>query len=504
MDAYEQLMVKNRELEAMYSAIGLIHWDLETYMPPGGIQLRGEQLSVLSRIHHERATTPELGKLIVAAEKESSSMNEVQNRNLYLARRQYDIATKIPGELIAKLTRQQAITTDMWKKAKAAKDWKMFEPELQKMVDLSREVAEIAKDVKGISILYDSMLDEFERNLTSDMVSKVFGQLRDRLIPLTQKCAEASEGIDVSFLSRKVPIDIQRRIATDLANLIDYDTTSENARGRVDETEHPFTSGYYDDVRVTVHYHEDNVMSLIYAMLHEGGHALYELNLNREYMYQPVGRAASFGIHESMSRFIENIVGRTPEFWEYYLPKLNDFTGNTFSGTALEEFIKAVNLVRPSKIRIEADEVTYSLHIIIRFEIEKALFSDKISVSELPQVWNEKYEEYLGVMFDDDSEGVMQDTHWASGYYGYFPSYALGNVYDGMWLQKINNDLQNWKDMIRKGDLKPINKWLVDNVMQKSALYDPADLVKNVTGSELDATPFLDFLEHKYSHMFGF
>ncbi|MHA2140002.1 MAG: carboxypeptidase M32 [Candidatus Thorarchaeota archaeon] len=504
MNAYDKLMEKGKEVVLLGSSLGVIHWDLETYMPPAGIQLRSEQISLLSRIAHEKLSSPEIGKLLAEAEKDKNSMNDVQIRNLYLARREYDIATKIPPELIARLTKQQAISTDVWKKAKAANDWKMFEPDLQKLIDVSRERAEIAMEVKGISSVYDSMLDDFERNLNSDKVAKVFTQLRGRLVPLAEKCTSASEDVDAGFLSRKVPIDVQRKIAADIGDLIGYDTTSDKARGRIDETEHPFTTGYFDDVRVTVHYYEDNVPSMVYAMLHEGGHAIYEQNFNREFMYQPVGSAASFGIHESMSRFVENIIGRTLQFWEYYLPRLNSMSNDVFAGIDLNDFVKAVNLVRPSKIRIEADEVTYSLHVIIRFEIEKALFADKISVSELPQVWNEKYEEYLGVNIENDSEGVLQDTHWGSGYYGYFPSYALGNVYDGQWVQKMSKEIPDWGDQVAKGALDSILKWLAETISSKGALYDPADLVKHVTGSDLDAGPFLDFLERKYSHMFGF
>ncbi len=504
MAAYDDLMERIKEIILIGSSLGVIQWDLETYMPPAGIQLRSEQMSLLSKIQHEKVISSELGKLLEAAEKGQEPMEEVQRRNLYLIRRHYDISTKIPTELIGRLSKQAAIATDVWKKAKAAKDWHMFQPELQKLIDVSREREEIAMEVKGISSIYDSMLDNFERNMTADMVDKVFTELRNRLVPLVQKCADASENVDASFLSRKVPIDVQRKIATDLGTLIGYDTTSDKAGGRIDETEHPFTNGYFDDVRVTVHYHEDNIASVIYAMLHEGGHALYEQNLNRDYIFQPVGSAASFGIHESMSRFVENIIGRTTQFWEYYLPRLNEFTSNTFSDIDLLDFVRAVNLVKPSKIRIEADEVTYSLHVIIRFEIEKALFADRILVSELPQVWNEKYEEYLGVKIKDDSEGVLQDTHWGSGYYGYFPSYALGNVYDGQWLKEINRDLPEWANHISKGNLSPITGWLAEKIMSKASLYDPADLVKHVTGNELDAGPFLDFLEHKYAHMFSF
>ncbi len=504
MNAYDKLMEKAKEISLIESSIGVVYWDLETYMPPGGIQQRSEQISILSKIGHEKASSPEIGKLLTEAEKDKDSMSEVQRRNLYLSRREYDIATKIPPELIGRLTKQQAISTDVWKKAKAASDWKMFEPELQKLIDVSREREEIAMEVKGIPILYDSMLDEYERNMTSDKVAKVFSQLRNRLVPLAEKCASASEEVDASFLSRKVPIDTQRKIAADIGDLIGYDTTSEKARGRIDETEHPFTSGFFDDVRVTVHYYLDNVPALVYAMLHEGGHAIYEQNFKREFMFQPIGTAASFGIHESMSRFLENIIGRTPQFWQHYLPRFNKLANDVFADVNHIDFVKAVNLVRPSKIRVEADEVTYSLHVIIRFEIEKALFADKITVSDLPQVWNEKYEEYLGVEIANDSEGVLQDTHWGSGYYGYFPSYALGNVYDGQWAQKMSKDLPEWGDYIAKGTLDPILKWLADTISSKGALYDPAVLVKHVTGSELDAGPFLDYLEHKYAHMFGF
>lgn len=504
MEAYDKLLAKGKELTLLQSAASIVQWDLETYMPPRGLMLRSEQLGLLGQLGHRMLTDPEIGKLLEAAEKEMDSLNEVQKRNLYLARRGYDAQTKVPEELVGKLARQRAITVETWKKAKAENNWKLFEPELQKIVDLSREFSEILAEVREIPILYDAMLDQFERGMRSVDVSKVFSELRDRLVPLTAKCAEISNKTDTSFLNKPVPIEIQRKIATDLATLVGYDTTTENAGGRIDEVEHPFTTGYYDDVRITVKYHEDNVSSMIYAILHESGHALYEQNLNQEYKYELVGQAASFGIHESQSRFIENNIGRSQEFIKYYLPRLNDFTGGIYSGVSLSDFTRAMNRVSPSLIRIEADEVTYSLHIIIRYEIERDLFSDKISVSELPQIWNERYEEYLGVKVPSDREGVMQDTHWASGYFGYFPSYALGNVYDGMWLDMLNKEKPNWLKQVEKGNLKPPIEWMVKNVHHYSSLYDPGDLVKKVTGKSTTAKPYLNYLEHKYSHLFGF
>ncbi len=282
-----------------------------------------------------------------------------------------------------------------------------------------------------------------------------------------------------------------------------YDTVSEQAGGRIDEVEHPFTIGYYDDVRITVNYHENDVFSAIYTILHEGGHALYEQNLNPDWKYTPVGKIASYGIHESQSRFIENIIGRSPEFLRFYLPRLNKLTGGVFTDIDEITFIKAMNSVEPSLIRIDADEVTYSLHVIIRYEIEQELFSDSIAVSELPQIWNEKYEKYLGLVVPNDTKGVLQDTHWASGYYCYFPSYALGNIYDGMFLEKINKEIPDWHNETEKGNIPPSIDWMAKKVHSLSALYDPAELMKRVTGSKLTAAPFLNYIEKKYSTIFG-
>ncbi len=504
MEAYEKLLAKSKEITLLQSVGAIVNWDLETNMPPRGIMLRSEQLGLLGQIGHRMVVDPEIGKTLATIEKDLDSLNEVQKRNVYLARRAYDAETKVPEELVGKLARQQAISVETWKKAKAANDWKIFEPELEKMVDLSRQYSEILAEVRNIPILYDAMLDQFERGMRSADVSKIFAELRSKLVPLTTKCAEASSSVDKSFLDKPVPIEIQRKIATDLATLVGYDTVTEKAGGRIDEVEHPFTTGYYDDVRITVHYHEDNVASAIYAILHESGHALYEQNLNHDWIYQPVGTAASFGIHESQSRFVENNIGRSKEFIKFYLPRLNKFTNNLYSGISVEDFARAVNTVKPSLIRIEADEVTYSLHIIIRYEIERDLFADKISVSELPQVWNERYEEYLGVEVPEDRVGVMQDTHWASGYYGYFPSYAMGNVYDGMWLEKLNKEKSNWLADVEKGNPKTAIDWMVENVHKQSSLYDPNELVEKITGKKTTAAPYLKYLEDKYSTLFGF
>ena len=504
MDAYHKLLEKAKEIILLQTATQLVGWDLETHMPPRGLILRSEQLGVLRKLAHRLATDKEMGQLIDEVEKDSVSLDEFQTRNLFLTKRDYDALTKVPEELVGQMAKQRAISVETWKKAKAANNWKMFEPELEKMVDLSRQYSTILGEVRGIPNLYDAMLDQFERGMRAIQVSKIFGELRNKLVPLTKKCAEASASVDTSFLGKTVPIDTQRKIASDLTTIVGYDTVSDKAGGRIDEVEHPFTSGYYDDVRITVKYHEDNVSSMIYAILHESGHALYEQNLNQDWKYTGLGQAASMGIHESQSRFVENNLGRSQEFINFYLPKLNKFTGGIYSGISTEDFTKAMNLVKPSLIRIEADEVTYSLHIITRFEIERDLIADKISISELPQVWNERYEEYLGVKVPDDTNGVLQDTHWASGYYGYFPSYAMGNVYDGMWIEKLAKDVPNWLEEVGEGNTFPAIDWMKKNVHNYSSLYDPTELVKKVTGKETTAKPYIEYLENKYSQLFGF
>ncbi|TFG29928.1 carboxypeptidase M32 [Candidatus Thorarchaeota archaeon] len=504
MEAYNKILERSKELFILQSATGIINWDLETNMPPRGLMLRSEQLSLLRKLTHRMATDPQVGELITKAERESDSLSEEQKRNLYLTKREYDALTQVPEELVGQMAKQRTIAIETWKKAKAANNWKMFEPELEKMIDLSRQYSTILAEVREIPNLYDAMLDQFERGMRAVQVSKIFGELRDKLVPLATKCAEASTNIDTSYLDKIVPVDTQRKIAIDLSSIIGYDTVTDKAGGRIDEVEHPFTSGYYDDVRITVKYHEDNVSSMIYAILHEAGHALYEQNLNQDWKYQTIGQAASYGIHESQSRFIENNIGRSSEFINFYLPKLNELTGGLYSGISSNDFAKAMNLVEPSLIRIEADEVTYSLHIIIRYEIERDLFTDKISISELPHVWNERYEEYLGIKVPDDTNGVLQDTHWGAGYFGYFPSYAMGNVYDGMWIEKLAKDVPNWLDEVGRGNTVPAIDWMKKNVHYYSSLYDPADLVKEVTGKDTTAGPYLKYLEDKYSDLFEF
>ena len=503
---YDKLLAKYKELVILQSTVGLVSWDMETKMPPKGINLRSEQLAQLSQIEHRISTAPEIGVLLEKIERHPNheTLNQLQKRNVYLIRKNFDEQTKLPEKLVVETAKQEAITIDTWKKAKAAKDYFMFKPELEKLFDLRRQAAEILMTVKNTATPYDAFIDIFEPKMTSDMIAMIFSELKKGLISIIEKCLAVPKQPDASILHRKIPISTQQEISRSLARFVEYDVESKNVGGRIVETEHPFSTGYFDDVRVTTHYYEDDFASSLFSVLHECGHAIYDQNLSHQWMYEPIGEACSHGFHESQSPFVENVVGRSREFWTYYFSKLKVITGNTLSDVDLDDYVHAINEVKLSKIRIEADEVTYSLHIIIRFEIERALLAGKVTIAELPEVWNQKYNEYLNLKIENDSEGVMQDTHWAGGAFGYFPSYALGNIYGGQILSTMEKGLPNWRELLAKGDLPSTKEWLIKNVYSYGNLYDPVDLLKKVTAEGINVKHFINYLNTKYSGLYGY
>ena len=504
--AYKSLLNRTKDLVILQSAEAIIQWDMETMMPPKAVEQRSQQLALLSRISHKMSTAPEIGKLLnaILTNPQHDALSEVEKRNVYLVKKNYDEQSALPEKLVAEIARQQAITMNTWKKAKKAKTFSTLMPELEKLVGLNKQAAQILMKVKETATPYDALIDSYEPKMTADTITATFNQLQLGLATLLEKIQAAQNQPDTETLGVRLPVEKQRKITQALAQALGYDATSATAGGRIDETEHPFTSGYYDDVRVTTHYYPDNYISAVFSVLHETGHALYEQNLNPNWKYQPVGSSCSFGIHESQSRLYENIIGRSEEFWTHMLPKLKQITAPALANVSLSQFVHAINKVEPSKIRIEADEVTYNLHVVIRFQIEKELFADKIAVAELPEIWNQKYQEYLAVKVKDDSEGVMQDTHWASGLYGYFPTYALGNIYSGQLTAALAKDLQDWRRRIAQGNLEDIRMWLTKNVHSYGDLYDPADLIWRITGKKLDAEPYLEYLREKYSWLYGF
>lgn len=501
---YNQLLEKTKDTMVLSTAEGIINWDMETMMPPRAVQQRSEQLALLSRIHHKLGTDPEIGRLLTKIQTPPAyaKLGQAQKRNVYLISKSFREQTALPEKLVGELAMQQAITVNTWKKAKAKKDFNLYKTDLGKLYSLSLQAAEILMKVKEVKTPYEALIDNYEPKMSADAITKTFSGLLAGLKPLVAKI-EAAKQPDAAILKQTVPVEEQRKIAQLITQTLGYDTASPHAGGRVDETEHPFTSGYYDDVRITTHYHPDDFTSSLFSVLHESGHAIYEQNIKSDWMYQPVGSPCSYGVHESQSRFYENIIGRSSEFWTGFLPKVK-LAAPSLAKLKLEPFLEAINRVQRSKIRIEADEVTYSIHIIIRFELERDLFAGKIKIDELPQAWNQKYKDYLGVEVKDDSEGVMQDTHWASGLYGYFPSYALGNIYDGQILAALTKASPDWRSQLARGNLQPVHAWLKENIQGKGDIVDPEELIKQATETSLDSKPFIAYLNEKYSRLYGF
>ena len=503
---YKKLLERNKNLAVLGSTEAIISWDMETMMPPKAVNLRSEQLALLSEIHHKMAAAPAMGKLLdeILKHPEFEKLSNVEKRNVELIKKNYDEQTKLPTKLVSAIAKQQAISINTWKRAKAQKNFSLFKPELEKLVGLNKQAAEILMKVKQTKTPYDALIDIYEPKMGGNAITKVFKELQRGLEDLLKKI-ESQKQPDATVLHQPVSAQRQMEIAKLLMQTLGYETPpSPTARGRLDETEHPFTTGYYDDVRITTHYHTDNFASSVFSVMHETGHALYEQGLPQEWKYQPIGAGCSMGIHESQSRLYENIIGRSREFWATIFPKMKSAAEPSLAKLDQGKYLRAINAVKPSKIRIEADEVTYSLHIIIRFQIEDDLFADKISINDLPQVWNQKYKDMLGMKIENDSEGVMQDTHWGSGLYGYFPTYALGNIYSGQIIKALTNQEPTWRSDLAKGNLIPVRRWLDANVYCHGNLYDPADLVKKATGTPLTVEPYLSYLEEKYSSLYGF
>jgi carboxypeptidase Taq len=376
--AYSKLLLKNKDVMVLSTAQGIIHWDMETYMPPSAVAQRSQQLALLSRLHHQLATDKQIEKLLktILKSPEYHTMGQVEKRNIYLINKSYREQTALPEKLVSDLAMQEAITVNAWKKAKSQSNFTLYKADLQKLFELTRQAAQILMKVKETKTPYDALIDNFETKMPQAKITEIFSKLLSGLKPLVTKIENAEPKQRGQILSVPLPVENQREITQLITQTLSYDTASCDAKGRVDETEHPFTSGCYNDVRITTHYYPNNFANSIFSVLHESGHALYEQNLNPTWEYQPVGSTCSYGIHESQSRFYENIIGRSREFWMDFLPKiklLSPILGNI----ELEPFVNAINRVERSKIRIEADEVTYSIHVIIRFELEKDLFSGK-------------------------------------------------------------------------------------------------------------------------------
>ena len=494
-DAWNKLVKRMEELTDLYGVASLVEWDQAVLMPPKGGASRARASATLGEIMHGRLTDPAIGDLLVELEADDS-LDDVQSRSIQLLRREYDRETKVPADLVRELTETTNYAYQTWTEARPASDFASFEPHLKKVVDLKKQQAD-AMGYEGER--YDALLDLYEPGMTSVEVEAMFEDLVEGLRPIVDAVLDARTPRP-EFLSGGYAVDKQERFSQWLTRHIGFDADA----GRLDTSPHPFTIMVgHGDIRQTTRYSESDLLSSIYATLHETGHALYDQGFPEQWHDLPVGGYASLGMHESQSRMWENQVGRSRDFSAFMLPALKKLFETELGSVTLDEFFEGVNYPERSMIRVEADELTYNLHIVMRFELELALFRDELDVADLPGAWNDKMEEHLGIRPANDGEGVLQDMHWAGGMQGYFPTYSLGTIYSAALFDKANRDLGGLEGEFRKGETARLLEWLRSNIHIKGHMLDAKDLATKVLGEQPTARPLLDYLRAKYSDIYS-
>lgn len=494
-DTYQKFLKLLQEVGTASQVQSILGWDQETMMPPKGAGARAEQLAFLAGIVHERETSDELGNLISQLETEGSEDPVVQT-NVREMRRIFNRETKLPVELVKDIARATSHAQEAWSNARSESDFPAFAPHLDRLLDLKREVADkIGWDTEP----YDALMDEYEPGAYASVVQDVFDKLQAELVPLVQAIKDGPQQPDLSLLSRQVPVEAQRDLGMLLLELYHFDLEA----GRLDVSTHPFCSGTSPgDVRLTTRYDETYFPSSLFGTMHECGHGLYEQGLNADYIGTPAARSISLGIHESQSRLWENQVGRSRPFWEFLYSQFQRCTG-AFDDVPLDDFYFAINNVRPSLIRVEADEVTYGLHIMLRFDLERQMLAGKLDTSEIPDAWNAKYEELLGITPPNDREGCLQDIHWAFGIFGYFPTYQLGNLYSAQFFAAAEKAIPDLPSQIAQGDMAALREWLRENIHQHGQRYRANELCELVCGSGLSHEPYMQYLNSKFKPLYG-
>jgi len=480
------------------SAAALLGWDQQTYMPPGGAGARALQLATLSRLAHDKFVSDELGEALELAKTEAEGMDPDSDEFclVRITDRDYQKEIKVPSEWVGEFSRVTALAYQDWERARAESKFSLFEPRLEKIVYLRREYANFFAPYDHI---YDPLLDEFEPGMKAADVKSVFDTLRPRLIALVQAIAERGKPVDDAPLHQSFNEKKQWDFGIEVATAIGYDFN----RGRQDKAVHPFTTGFgTGDIRITTRFDPEFLSTALFGTMHEAGHAMYEQGVDPKLDRTPLGTGTSLGIHESQSRMWENLVGRSKVFWTAYFPRLQEFFPEQLGEIDLGDFYRMINKVERSLIRVEADEATYDLHIMVRFELEISLMDGSLAVKDLPQAWNKKFEEFLGITPPDDADGVLQDIHWSGGMIGYFPTYALGNLISAQLWNKINVDIPDLEKKIAKAEFGDLLAWLQENIHRHGAKYEPLDLLKRATGQNLDAEPYLQYLESKFGEIY--
>lgn len=481
------------------SAIAVLGWDQQTYMPQGGAEERAGALGTLSELSHIKFTAAETGKILDSLDHELKNLDPDSDDAclIKVARREYNKKTKVPAPFVAEMAETSAIAQHVWEKARETSDFKIFAPHLEKIFEQKKRYAGFFGPYEHV---YDPLLDDYEPGMKISDVKAIFEKVKPAQVELIKKIS-CSKQVDNSFLFKNYDEKKQWDFGVKVLNSFGYDWN----RGRQDKTIHPFTTTFgLGDVRITTRIHLNNIGSGLFSSMHEGGHAIYEQGINMGLRRTPLATGASLAVHESQSRLWENLVGRSAGFWTFFYPMLQKEFPEQLGNVSFEAFYKGINRVEPSLVRVEADEATYNLHVMLRLEIETGIMEDKIKVIDLPEIWNTKMHEYLGVTPENDAEGVLQDVHWSCGLVGYFPTYALGNMISAQLWDCINKDIPSLNEEIRNGNFTNLRLWLKEKLHRHGSKFQPADLVKRITGTNINPEPYIRYLNKKYGAIYGF
>jgi carboxypeptidase Taq len=497
-DPIEQLRERMAALADLRNVAQLLDWDQQTMMPPGGAPARAETVATVQGISHEMFISDETGRLIEAAgaHLDGAPADSDEASLIRVTRRQWDKARRVPSELAADLARASSVGQQAWVAAREDSDFAGFVPYLERNFELIRRYIDC---FDGFDCPYDVVLDDYEPGGRTRDVARLFDELKGELRPMIAEVAQHHDRVDDSLLYGDFPVDRQRRLVRWLLEQMGFDRSA----WRIDDAVHPFATGFSNhDVRITTRWDATFLPTSVYGAMHECGHGLYEEGIAQSLQRTPLGHAESLALHESQSRLWENMVGRGRPFCGVLAPRIVDVFGDSVSALNAETLYRAVNRVAPSLIRVEADEVTYGLHIIVRFELEQELVDGRLAIRDLPEAWNARYREYLGVEVPDDAHGVLQDVHWASGLIGYFPTYALGNLIAGQMFQRAHADLPDLDAQLGAGDLHGLREWLREHVHRHGAKFSSSELLDRLVGGPIAVGPFVDYLKAKLSQVY--
>lgn len=501
-EAFDQLLRRVHQVMDLQGASSLLVWDQQTLMPARGMAVRGERLATIAGLMQEIFTADETGELLDKTRDFATGKGEDSfEASLWrIVKRRYDKQKRIPAELAEEMARAQTAGYQAWHAARSASDYSIFEPAMTRNLELALEIIRIQKEAMGADDDYDVLLDDFEPGLKASDIDPVFDRLKEASMPLVQKVAEKADDRD-KLVHGEFPTEKQEALVRSVATQLGFTDDA----WRLDVTAHPFASSMgINDIRITTKYEEDYFNPSFFGTMHEFGHGLYEHQISESLERTPLARGASMMWHESQSRMWENLVGRGRPFWTWASPKVQETFPKQFGDASADDIYRAVNAMGPSFIRIEADELTYNLHIILRYELERAMVAGDVTVQDLPEAWNAKIKEYFGLDVPNDAQGVLQDVHWGSGSIGYFPTYTLGNVLAAMLWKRITAELPGLNDDFERGEFDRLRTWLGENIHQYGSKYLPMDLLEKVLGvRQLDAEPLIDYLTAKVNDLYG-